>query len=86
MKNIILGITLSALLALGALWLATLFPSLVLSPLIIGVLLGLGIGNIFGKKLHHHIDKGLGIGTKQILRLGVILYGFRITVDGLFAI
>jgi uncharacterized integral membrane protein (TIGR00698 family) len=85
-KNIILGITLSALLALCALWLASLFPALVLSPLIIGVLLGLSLGNIFGKSLHMHTHKGLTICTKHILRLGVVLYGFRITVDGLFAI
>lgn len=86
MQNIFFGITLSALLALFALWLATLFPSLVLSPLIIGVLLGLIIGNIFGKSLHNHLNHGLGLCTKQVLRLGVVLYGFRITLDGLLAI
>lgn len=86
MKNYITGITLSALLACCALWLATLFPSLAISPLIIGVLLGLLVGNLFGKPLHTRTQIGLNICTKQILRLGVILYGFRITVDGLFAV
>ncbi|MFA6037700.1 MAG: putative sulfate exporter family transporter [Legionellales bacterium] len=86
MHAYLFGITLSALLATIALWLATLFPALAISPLIIGVLLGLIIGNLFGKPLHTRTQKGLGICTKQILRLGVILYGFRITVDGLFAV
>lgn len=86
MQHIIQGILLSALIAGLSLWLATLFPTLAISPLIIGVILGLLIGNLFGKPLHTHTQKGLNICTKQILRLGVILYGFRITVDGLFAI
>jgi uncharacterized integral membrane protein (TIGR00698 family) len=86
MQQYIQGIFLSALLAICALWLVKLFPALNISPLIIGVLLGLVIGNLFGKPLHSRTQKGLNICTKQILRLGVILYGFRITVDGLFAI
>ncbi len=86
MQSYIQGILLSAFIAVCALWLAALFPALAISPLIIGVLLGLMIGNLFGKPLHTHTQKGLAICTKQILRLGVILYGFRITVDGLFAV
>lgn len=86
MHSSIQGILLSALLASGALWLAPLLSTLAISPLIIGVLLGLLIGNLFGKPLHTHTQKGLQICTKHILRLGVILYGFRITVDGLFAV
>lgn len=80
------GIILSSLLAAIALWLAFLFPALNISPLIIGVLLGLLVGNLFGKPLHARTQKGLNICTKHILRLGVILYGFRITTDSLFAV
>lgn len=86
MQQYIQGILFSAILALLALWLADVFSVLEISPLIIGVLLGLVIGNLLGKSLHIHTQKGLHVCTKQILRLGVILYGFRITVDGLFAV
>lgn len=85
-KQIISGILLCALLAAIAMWISTQLNITGFSPLIIGVLLGLIIGNIGGKTLHQPNEQGLQICTKYVLRLGVVLYGFRITVDGLFAV
>ncbi len=57
-----------------------------LSPLILGILLGMLIAN----SVHHRIPKGwhagLALASKQILRLAIILYGFRLTLaDVLYA-
>lgn len=53
--------------------------SMALSPLIIGILLGM----IYANSLKNHIPKewqsGIDFSTKQLLRLGIILYGFRLT-------
>jgi uncharacterized integral membrane protein (TIGR00698 family) len=80
------GIAISALLAGLALWLSSLLPNFPISPLIWGVLIGLVVGNLLGQSLNIHAQQGLSICTKYILRLGVVLYGFRITVDGLLAV
>ena len=51
-----------------------------ISPLILAIFLGAILGN-FAKNLTQNVatSGALGISTKQILRLGVILYGFRIS-------
>lgn len=51
-----------------------------ISPLILAIFLGAILGN-FAKNLTKNVatSGALGISTKQILRLGVILYGFRIS-------
>lgn len=58
------------------------FSQLGISPLIISVVLGSIIGNVFHKttKLLHKTNV-IKISTKEILRLGIILYGFRITIN-----
>ncbi len=86
LKQSLLGISLCALIAIISLLLVKLWPTLILSPLILGVLLGLVIGNLTPASFHSHIQHGLTLCSKPILRLGVILYGFRITVDGLLAV
>lgn len=57
-----------------------LFKSLAISPLIIAVIFGSIYGNTakLGTKLLYK-TKSIAISTKQILRLGIIFYGFRIT-------
>ncbi len=86
LKQSLLGISLCALIAMISLLLVKLWPTLILSPLILGVLLGLVIGNLAPASFHSPIQHGLTLCSKPILRLGVILYGFRITVDGLLAV
>lgn len=60
--------------------------SLALSPLIIGVLLGMLLANTFA----HHIPKdwqpGIKLCSKTILRLSIVFYGFRLTLNELMAV
>lgn len=52
-----------------------------ISPLIIAIILGAFVGNTAHKSSKILKRSGvIGISTKQILRLGIILYGFRITI------
>lgn len=57
------------------------FSTLKISPLIIGVVLGMVVGNGFKNAAfamaEHHVT---AVSAKQILRLGIILYGFKITL------
>lgn len=56
--------------------------SLHLSPLIIAVLLGALVGNIVPRILKLVVLSGVYAKcTREALRLGIILYGFRITLD-----
>lgn len=63
------------------------FKNIGISALIIAVILGAIIGNF----AHHNVSLlkktgVLGICTKQILRLGIILYGFRISLSDIESI
>lgn len=60
------------------------FKNLGISALIIAVILGALIGNLAHQNANLLKKSGvLGIATKEILRLGIILYGFRITFNDL---
>lgn len=54
--------------------------SLALSPLIIGIILGMAYANTVGSRAPKSWTPGLKFCTKQILRTGIILYGFRLTL------
>ena len=49
------------------------------SPLIVGLLIGMVYANTFRSRLPQSWFPGLKFCSKQILRLGIILYGFRLT-------
>lgn len=60
------------------------FKNLGISALIIAVILGALIGNLAHQNANLLKKSGvLSIATKEILRLGIILYGFRITFNDL---
>ena len=78
------GLLLVALLGSAAYSLAQLplfSTTLRLSPLILGILIGMVVANT----VHHRIPKGwhsgLALASKQILRLAIVLYGFRLTLS-----
>ena len=50
-----------------------------LSPLIIGILIGAAVGNTVRDKIPDNWTTGILYSAKIILRLAIILYGFRIT-------
>ncbi|MGG7048685.1 MULTISPECIES: YeiH family protein [unclassified Campylobacter] len=60
------------------------FSTLYISPLIISVILGMMIANLLPRQAHLLKESGiLTISTKQILRLGIILFGFRINFQNI---
>lgn len=75
------GLFLALLLALIAIGLAhtALLSDLGVSPLTIGILLGIGTVNSIGRKFEPVIDKGVNIAKSTLLKLGVILFGLHFT-------
>ena len=50
-----------------------------ISPLIIGIILGMVFANTLKRYMPETWEKGIGFCSKRILRLGIVLYGFRLT-------
>lgn len=82
------GVLLMALFSFAAFYIAQfqIMRELQLSPLIIGIALGM----IYANSLRNHLPEtwvpGIKLCTKQILRWGIILYGFRLTFQQVFEI
>lgn len=62
---------------------ADFFKNLAISPLIIGIVLGIFYANTLRHKLPATWQSGIIFSTKYILRFGIILYGFRLTFQNL---
>jgi len=79
--NILQGVFFVALLALIATNIAefAVFQQLALSPLIIGIVLGMLLGNAIGKNSPKEWQSGIVFSTKTVLRAGIVFYGFRLT-------
>lgn len=75
------GILLIVLFSFSAFYIAEFdfVKRLSLSPLIVGIILGMIYANSLRNKLPQTWVPGIKFCTKQVLRLGVILYGFRLT-------
>ncbi|QEZ88996.1 YeiH/YadS family membrane protein [Aliarcobacter cibarius] len=59
------------------------FDELGISPLIVGIFLGMIYANTIRLKFPSYFKEGIIFATKYILRLGIILYGFRLTFQNL---
>lgn len=81
-SNTLHGILLIALFSCSAFYIAEIpfVKDLSFSPLIVGIILGM----IYANSLRNHLPEtwvpGIKFCTKQILRWGIILYGFRLTL------
>ena len=75
------GIAFVAFLALGAMQIASLdpFAALRVSPIVIGIIIGAAVGNLAGPRIPSALGAGVMFAAKKILRLAIVLYGFRIT-------
>lgn len=82
------GVLLIALFACAAFYIADaqFFKNLSFSPMIIGILLGM----IYANSLRMHLPEtwvpGIQFSSKKLLRLGIILYGFRLTFQDIAAV
>ena len=62
------------------------FAKINLNSLTLAILVGILVGNLFQKFLNEKISCGVTFCAKKLLRLAIILYGFRITFQQIFAI
>ena len=75
------GLLLAAAIAGAAVWLGNqpAVAALGMGALTLAILLGMLVGNTLWPQLQAHCDSGVLLAKQQLLRLGIILYGFRIT-------
>lgn len=81
-KNFFFGVAMIALMSAVA-YLIAMIPAvkaLALSPLIIGILVGMLVANTVGARIPGTWMPGIRYCMKQLLRLGIVLYGFRLTL------
>ena len=57
-----------------------------LSPMVLGTIVGMILANTVRSQFPESWDGGLKIASKQILRAGIVLYGFRLSFDTLLAV
>lgn len=86
--NTLHGILLIALFSFAAFYIAEIpfVKSLSLSPLIVGIILGMLYANSLRNKLPETWVPGIKFCTKQLLRTGIVLYGFRLTLTQVAAV
>ena len=86
--NTLHGILLIALFSFAAFYIAEVpfVKSLSLSPLIVGIILGMLYANSLRNRLPETWVPGIKFCTKQILRAGIVLYGFRLTLTEVVAV
>lgn len=86
--NILHGILLIALFSCSAFYIAEFdfVKKLSFSPLIVGIILGM----LYANSLRNHLPDtwvpGIQFCTKQVLRTGIVLYGFKLTLQSVIAI
>ncbi|MCB9989726.1 MAG: YeiH family putative sulfate export transporter [Rhodospirillales bacterium] len=82
------GVLFVAVFAAAATYIADLpfFTHLHLSPLIIGLVMGIAYANTLRNRLPAAWTPGIIFSTKRILRLAIIFYGFRITFQDILSV
>ncbi len=77
------GLLLSAVLGLAAVLLAgwPLLQAHGISPLTVAIILGMLVGNTLYPAIASRADAGVTISRQTLLRYGVVLYGFRLTLQ-----
>lgn len=80
--NTMHGILLIALFSFSAFYIAEIpfVKNLSFSPLIVGIILGMVYANSLRNRLPETWVPGIKFCTKQVLRAGIVLYGFRLTL------
>lgn len=83
--NMLHGVLLITLFSCAAFYIGDFpfFKQLSFSPLIIGIILGMLYANSLRNRLPETWVPGILFSSKQLLRLGIILYGFRLTFQNI---
>lgn len=86
--HVIYGVLLIAIFSCAAFYIAEFewVKKLSLSPLIVGIIIGMVYANSLRNRLPSTWVPGIQLCTKQILRAGIILYGFRLTFQSVLDI
>jgi len=84
----IVGIIFTSMFALAAMYLAglDLFKSLSISALIIAIILGILYGNLLHHRMPKDLQYGITYSLKKILRIAIVLLGFRITYQQIYSV
>lgn len=87
-KKLLVGLFFLVLLTLIAIIISDIkvIKSLSISPLIIAIFLGTILTHILKKTYMEYLDQAILFSTKRVLRFGIILYGFRLTLQNLFEV
>lgn len=82
------GVLLIALFSCAAFYIGQIkfFTDLSISPMIIGIVLGMLYANSLRNNLPETWVPGIQVCSKRLLRLGIILYGFRLTFQDIAAV
>ena len=82
------GVLLIALFSCAAFYIGQIkfFTDLSISPMIIGIVLGMLYGNSLRNNLPETWVPGIQFCSKRLLRLGIMLYGFRLTFQDIAAV
>ncbi len=83
--NTLSGILFVALFSMAAMFIADypFFKNLAISPLIIGIIIGVFYANTLRSKLPPEWVSGILFSTKTLLRVAIIFYGFRLTFQNI---
>lgn len=87
-KETLYGVTLITAMSVAA-WFLAMIPAikaLSLSSLIMGIVLGMIFANTYRTRVPVTWEPGLKFCSKRMLRLGIILYGFRLTFQDILAV
>ncbi len=87
-SNMLHGVLLIALFACASFYIggARIFTELSISPMIIGIILGMMYANSLRNRLPETWAPGIQFCSKKILRFGIILYGFRLSFQDVMAV
>ena len=87
-KNLIIGSVVLVFVTLCCMMIANVeqMQKMSVSPLIIAILLGVILSHIVSKKYMDFLNLSIAFSTKRVLRFGVILYGFRLTLQNLYEV
>ncbi len=87
-SNSVKGFLVIAAMSVAAWYIATLpaVKALSFSSLIIGILIGMVYANTLRNRQPKECDGGIKFCSKRMLRLGIILYGFRLTFQDVIAV